>query len=321
MNLVRYDAAKAALAECDQLDDVKDWADKGKAAEAYFRQARDKEMMRRAYRIKVRAKRRFGELTRAMETAPPGPAPEISSPGELISPPKPKGDVLADMGAAKKFVYEAEKLAEMAEDLFEEAIEQYEPPTEKDLMRMVNRPAKPAVRPPTAPPAGRYSVLLADPPWRYEAGPTPPGDAVENHYPTMPTADICALPVPALAAEDAALFLWATSPKLAEAVDVLRAWGFELRSSAVWVKPSIGPGYWFRQRHELLLVGVRGKFRPPANKQRRDSVFEAPRAKHSEKPAAVQAWIEQAFPGESKIELFARKPRDGWAVWGNEVEG
>ncbi len=100
-------------------------------------------------------------------------------------------------------------------------------------------------------------VLYADPPWRYEASPTA-SRAIENHYDTMTLDDICALPVSAAATDDAVLFLWAPSPKLAEAQQVITAWGFTHRTSAVWVKDKIGMGFFYRQRHEFLLVATRG---------------------------------------------------------------
>ena len=164
----------------------------------------------------------------------------------------------------------------------------------------------------------RYSVLLADPPWRYERAPTP-SRAVERHYPTMSTADICALPIREVAAGDAALFLWATSPKLPESLEVMAAWGFKYRTCAVWAKRQLGMGYYFRQQHELLLVGIRGKMRAPVVSSRVSSLISAPRRRHSQKPGRVYDIIARMYPGVERVELFAREPQLGWDAWGNEV--
>jgi N6-adenosine-specific RNA methylase IME4 len=161
-----------------------------------------------------------------------------------------------------------------------------------------------------------YEVIYADPPWRYEHASTP-NRAIENQYPTMPLAELFFLQVPA--AEASVLFLWATSPKLAEAIQLIDAWGFSYRSCAVWVKPSIGLGYYFRQRHEMLLVARRGDYPVPVQSARPDSVIEAARGGHSQKPEIVYEFIERMYPCANRIELFARQAREGWDRWGLEA--
>jgi N6-adenosine-specific RNA methylase IME4/ParB-like chromosome segregation protein Spo0J len=173
-----------------------------------------------------------------------------------------------------------------------------------------------SLAPPPPLPDGRFGLLYADPPWQlgHPDGPSAP----ESHYPTLPTMEIAALAVPA--AEDALLFLWAVSSLLPEALEVMTAWGFRCKTTLVWVKPSIGSGVWSRNRHELLLVGLRGSVAPPDQEDRADSVIEAPRGRHSEKPAVVYELIERMYPQLTKLELFARRtPRPGWAAWGNEL--
>ena len=172
--------------------------------------------------------------------------------------------------------------------------------------------------PPPPLPAGVFDLILADPPWRYDfAAYSDKHGEVEDHYPTMPLADICALTVPA--ADNATLYLWATSPKLTEALEVMDAWGFDYKTSMVWVKGSIGMGYHARQRHELILIGTKGTPGVPEPENRPDSVIEAPRLEHSVKPDRLYEIIETAYPDRRYLELFARRPRDGWEAWGNEV--
>lgn len=166
-------------------------------------------------------------------------------------------------------------------------------------------------------PTQRYPVIYADPPWRYEF--STEDRAIENQYPTMPVEDICAMNVAAMATDDAILFLWATSPKLPEAMSVITAWGFTYRTSAVWVKPQLGMGYYFRQQHELLLVATRGNMPAPAPADRPRSVVTSDRAAHSEKPAEFAEAIERMYPTLPKIELFCRTgTRAGWETWGNQ---
>jgi N6-adenosine-specific RNA methylase IME4 len=161
-----------------------------------------------------------------------------------------------------------------------------------------------------------FELIYADPPWPMGYPDSP--HAPENHYPTMSMEAIKALDVPA--ADNAVLFLWAVSSLLPEALEVMEAWAFECTTTIVWVKNWIGLGVWVRNRHELLLVGRRGSHPPPEREDRIDSVLEAPRGRHSEKPTEVYELIGRMYPGASKLELFARKERAGWASWGNEVD-
>lgn len=168
--------------------------------------------------------------------------------------------------------------------------------------------------------AQRYPVIYVDPPWRYEHVETE-SRAIENQYPTMTHDEICAMPVKDIATPDAVMFMWATSPKLAEAMDVLKAWGFSYRTCAVWAKDKIGMGYYFRQAHELLLIATKGAPPTPLPSDRPSSVVTAPRTRHSAKPVEFYEIIEKMYPTLPKVELFCRSPRDGWSVWGNQSNG
>lgn len=167
---------------------------------------------------------------------------------------------------------------------------------------------------------GKFVVIYADPPWRYEHPPMGGSNrSIENHYPTMDLDAICAMPVADIAHDDCVLFLWATSPKLYECMKVLDAWGFDYRTDMVWVKDQIGMGYYARQRHESLLIARRGELPVPAAEDRPDSVVEAPRLEHSAKPPTFYDIIDRMYPGVRKLELFQREVRDGWLGWGNQV--
>ena len=168
-------------------------------------------------------------------------------------------------------------------------------------------------------PDGIYNLIYADPPWRYEHVETE-NRAIENQYPTMLLEEICALPVSVIAADDCILMLWATNPKLEEAMRVIEAWEFTYRTNMVWVKDKIGMGYYARQRHELLLIAKRGNPPVPAESDRPDSVQEFPRNEHSQKPEEFYEIVEHMYPDRTKIELFCRKPREGWKAWGNEIQ-
>lgn len=164
----------------------------------------------------------------------------------------------------------------------------------------------------------KYPLVLADPPWRYEHVKTD-NRAIENHYPTMDLEEIKSLQISEITQEDCVLFMWATSPKLAESLEVIKAWGFEYRTCAVWDKEKIGMGYYFRQQHELLLVAVKGSVPTPKPSDRVSSVIRSVRQEHSKKPDVFYEIIEDMYPELPKIELFCRSPRKGWQSWGNQA--
>ena len=171
-------------------------------------------------------------------------------------------------------------------------------------------------------PETKYGIIVADPEWRFEPWSRETGmdRAADNHYPTSVTDAIAARPVADIAADPCVLFLWATVPMLPQALDVMKAWGFDYRSHIVWVKDRIGTGYWERNRHELLLIGVHGEAPAPAPGTQWQSVIEAPVSEHSAKPEVFLELIEGFFPTFPKIELNRRgPPRPGWAAWGNET--
>jgi N6-adenosine-specific RNA methylase IME4 len=173
-------------------------------------------------------------------------------------------------------------------------------------------------------PDKRYGVILADPPWRWEpySRETGMSKAADNHYATQETAAIATLDVASIAAPDCVLFLWATAPMLPQALDVMKAWGFGYRTNCVWCKPAgrPGTGYWFRSRHEHLLLGAQGDIPAPAMGTQWPSAIEAALGRHSEKPEAFFELIEAYFPTLPKIELYRRgTARAGWSAWGLEA--
>jgi N6-adenosine-specific RNA methylase IME4 len=170
-------------------------------------------------------------------------------------------------------------------------------------------------------PDKKYGVVYADPEWRFEVWSRETGmdRAADNHYPTSATDIIASRDVISITAEDCVLFLWATVPMLLQALEVMRAWGFSYKSQMVWVKDRWGTGYWFRNKHEILLVGTRGDIPAPAPGTQSSSVIEASVGAHSEKPDIVYEIIEHYFPNLPKIELNARRCRLGWDAWGLEA--
>jgi N6-adenosine-specific RNA methylase IME4 len=170
-------------------------------------------------------------------------------------------------------------------------------------------------------PDDKYRVLYADPPWKYaDKGLDDYGHA-ERHYNTMSIDDLCLMGerLKPMVADNAVLFLWVTSPLLADCFEVIRSWGFFYKTSFVWDKVKHNFGHYNSVRHELLLVCTRGSCTPD-NLKLFDSVQEIERTeKHSEKPEQFRSIIDTLYIDGKKLELFSRKQVDNWDVWGDQV--
>jgi N6-adenosine-specific RNA methylase IME4 len=101
----------------------------------------------------------------------------------------------------------------------------------------------------------RFGCIYADPPWLYNNQAT--RAATSNHYPGMTLEEICSLPVRPLVADDAHLYLWVTNAFLFDGLNISEAWGFEFRSTSVWLKPNMGLGNYWRSAHETILICTR----------------------------------------------------------------
>lgn len=182
-------------------------------------------------------------------------------------------------------------------------------------------------------PHGGYRTIVADPPWKYGAwGRAPltcrpeteayPADKVyPMAYPTMTVQEIAALPVAECAADNCDLYLWTTQKYLPDAFSVMQAWGFRYCQALTWCKRprGLGQGGLFCPTSEFLLLGRKGRM--PQGKRRVDSTWwqvKRQHNSHSTKPEFFQDVIE-SVSDEPRIELFARRTRPGWDVWGNEV--
>ena len=158
----------------------------------------------------------------------------------------------------------------------------------------------------------RYGLIQADPPWNYM-------EETKVGYPTMSLEEICELPVRTIVEDDAVLALWVPPSLLAEGLAVVKAWGFEFKTTAVWDKERQGLGQYFGNQHELLMLATRGSPPRVPTAARHSSVLRESRKGHSRKPESATVMLEGMYEGLSKLELFARgKVREGWTGWGNQ---
>jgi N6-adenosine-specific RNA methylase IME4 len=308
-----------AIAAAHSIDEVKNIRDKMVAMEAYARQAKNKEAEVLAREIRERAEREWGLRYSSADKATGARQPGTNR-GTTRYPHATAS--LKELGVSKTQAANWQAKAAIPQAEFERAIKTGRLNVLIKKERRSDRETKLAEA--TQEASRRvghtlYGVIYADPPWRFEPYSRESGmdRAADNHYPTMELADICAIVPPA--ADHCALFLWATVPMLPQALQVMAAWRFTYRTHFVWVKQNAGTGYWNRNIHELLLLGTRGNVPAPAPGEQFLSVIEAPLGEHSAKPEAFAEMIEEMFPHATLLEMFARGPRLGWDVWGNEA--
>ena len=180
----------------------------------------------------------------------------------------------------------------------------------------------------------KYQIIYADPPWFYNKRNLFKKDGrrnnfawgATNHYPVMKTKDVCSLPIKDIADENCILFLWATFPRLTDAIDVIKAWGFEYKTVGfTWIKTMKnggvrfdGLGNYTMSNAEVCLIATKGKVKRKNTGVKQIVLHQ--KTKHSEKPSEVRDRIIALMGDIPRIELFARTKTTGWDVWGNEVK-
>lgn len=174
---------------------------------------------------------------------------------------------------------------------------------------------------------GEYRTIVADPPWEVNRleSPGAKGFGTQEHvlrsvpldYPTMAVEELCSLSIPA--AEQAHLYIWTINSFIEAVYDIARAWRFEPSTMLFWLKQPMGLGLGgaFVPCVEPILFCRRGGLSAKCRIDR--NWWGWPRGRHSQKPEQFQTIVESVSPGPY-LEMFARRKRDGWDVWGNEAE-
>jgi len=340
-----YDKACRALAEAVRMDEVKAILDQAAAIKEYARRAKNHDLEADAVELRMRATRRLDQLRHAQkETIGLATGGEHGGRRRLDgsrADPSTARATLASQGIDKRLAHQGRLLGRLSDEAFERTVADARHSAARVYRRVVReveiaqerteRQAKIASGNPVADlheliaSGFRAGVIAVDPPWPFETWSEGARGSAVQHYETMPLGEIKALPVAQLAAADCALFLWGTWPNMPMWHEVMEAWSFRYTSLGFdWIKLNAngkglhcGNGYGTRSNPEPCLLAKIG------NPLRLDggvhSVVMTPVGEHSEKPDEVYHRMQRLYPGPY-LELFARKPREGWTTWGGETE-
>ncbi|MEJ2710948.1 MAG: MT-A70 family methyltransferase [Anaerolineales bacterium] len=174
---------------------------------------------------------------------------------------------------------------------------------------------------------GKFRTILADPPWKFKnsTGKVAPEHKRLFRYETMSNEEIMDLPVDEITEDESHLYLWVPNALIGLGLQVMEAWGFTYKTNIIWykVRKDGGPdrrgvGFYFRNVTEVVLFGVKGKMRTLKPGRKQPNIIVARKREHSRKPDQLYEIIEACSPGPY-LEMFARVPREGWAIWGDEA--
>jgi N6-adenosine-specific RNA methylase IME4 len=310
--------ADRLLAEAQTVQEAISVSDVAEAARIYARRVgMSVPLINRATEIKLKAERKAGEILAGMDKA--------KNRHSTV-------DSLSSLGITGKQSSRWQRAALVPEDEFvnyvQSANQSGREITSSGLLKLANAAAPKNGAKPAHGETGictdlselvqrgeKFGTIYADPPWRYQNQGT--RASTGNHYAgDMSIDEICAMPIAELSAEKCHLHLWTTNAFLFECPKIFKAWGFEFKSSFVWVKPQMGIGNYWRNSHEIMLLAVKGG--QTALSRAEMSWLECKRGQHSAKPDAVRHSIERLSPGPF-LELFGRKKVEGWTVFGNQI--
>ena len=168
-------------------------------------------------------------------------------------------------------------------------------------------------------PDKKYSVITVDPPWPIKKNKRKvrPNQS-EMDYKNMSVADITDLPINEIAGDNSVCFLWTIQKYLPLSFDILGKWGFKYQRAITWDKSNGMCLFGFHHRTEFVLFGYKGTIDIYPRRKAFPTLISEKSPRHSQKPDCFYEYA-GAF-GDARIDIFARARRNGWDVWGDEIQ-
>lgn len=328
--LVKWDNARQAISEAKNIDEVKNIIDKAEALRVYARQIGESlGVQNDVAEIKLRAQRRAGEMLKEMELKKNAGRPTNNS-SQAARDFDGKSEKLSDIGISWSDSSRWQNIASLPEEKFEEIVtetkEEGKELTQTLMLgaqQKLERAAKiqeqrEGIEKGTLKlPEGLYEVIVIDPPWKYQEDENFDAEGFRGltPYPTMTLEEIENIKLPTN--KDCVLWLWTTHRFMRHSFKLLDSWGFEEKAILTWVKNKMGIGKWLRSKSEFCIMAVKGK--PLIELTNQTTILEANVGDHSAKPQVFYDMVDKLCIGR-KLDYFARKTRNGWDSFGDEVK-
>lgn len=325
--LLDVEKAQRFLAQSKNVDEVREVADKAKAVALYLRsQSASLESQNDALEIWQRADMRLAELYPQLPKAE-GVKMDggvLGKTGGRKKTPPAQPATNKQRGISKGDLKRWKALRSIPKQKFEKHLADTRAKAKRitttAVVKLAKNDAKAALAAslrtkPVPQATGLFNVIVSDPPWAYTKRAGDITHRADLPYPSMTTDAVCSLPVGDRCEPDCILWLWTTNAFMRDAYRVLDAWGFQEKTILTWVKDRMGTGDWLRGQTEHCILAVRGK--PIVQLTNETTVLRGPVREHSRKPDEFYALVERLCPG-TKLEMFAREARPGWACWGAE---
>jgi len=321
--LVQWDSIDREIAEAKDIETLKGLSDKLEAIRVIARQSKQSlEVQNRIAEYRLRVERQKGEwLKENTESMNKGGNPNLSTDST--------GWKLQDVGLSRDESSKAQRVAGLKPEDFENYIKEMKETNKEVTLSGVVKLAKQLVREEkiegqkeelmrNAPvlPEGKFDVIVIDPPWRYSETEKyePETRRGTLPYPSMSQEEMLKIEIPAK--DDCILWLWTTNTHIRMAYELLEEWGFAPKSILTWDKVNMGTGYYLRSQTEHCILAVKGS--PLWTNKKHSTLIREKRGEHSAKPDVFYSLVDEICFG-SKLDYFARKKREGWTVFGDEV--
>ena len=318
-SLAIFSRASQMLAEADTIQKAKELKSLAlTAADWARRKGMGEEAIQHCRSYALDAERKMGQMLAATERAKGTDKAGKTRIDGTRKVPSIAPLTLADIGISKNESSLAQSLAEMPSEKFDEI--KTGKVTKARAIKAVRKLKSKAEQvrkiKAYAPPEGKFSVIVADPPWSYSARAEDDTHRAANPYPSMTIKQIIDMPLADNALDDSILWLWTTNAFMVEAHTVAHSWGFQVKTILTWAKNRMGLGDWLRGQTEHCLMCVKGK--PVVTLTNQTTLLNGPMRQHSRKPDEFYAMVETLCPG-SKCEFFSREKRKGWTTFGAEA--